>query len=65
MNKYCIYLTDGRVAFVTANHFDWGYKPQSETLWFYDDKEDIVAYFSDEFVIGITKIESEIDTNAV
>lgn len=65
MNKYCVYLTDGRVVFVNAAGFDWGSDPQSETLWFYDDKEDIVAYFSDEFVIGITKIESEIDTNEV
>lgn len=65
MNKYCVYLTDGRVVFVNATGFDWGSDPQSEILWFYDDEEGVAAWFSNEFVIGINKIESEVDTNEV
>ena len=65
MSRYCVYLTDGRVAFVMATGFDWGDSPDSKDLYFYGEGECVVAWFPTAYVIGVNQIESEIDTNAV
>ena len=65
MNKYCVYLTDGRVAFVNALWFDWGLSPDSKDLYFYGEEEHVVAWFPTAYVMGVNQIESEADTNAV
>jgi hypothetical protein len=65
MNKYCVYLTDGRVAFVTAIFFDWGASPDSKDMYFYGEDDCVVAWFSTAYVIGVDTVESEADTNEV
>ena len=65
MNKYIVYFTNGGVAHVTAQTFDWGETNEDMGLWFYDDEEYVVAWFPNNCVMGVNRIEKKVDTTAV